>query len=142
VPGWRVLRALDDGEIAMSEVRPKPCPQCPYRKDVPSGVWAETEYAKLPPYDEPTFAQPMEGFACHSSPAQFCNGWAICHTSRGNEFDLLALRLRPAAIPEPSVEMFGSGAEAAEHGMRDVASPSPEAKAAVADLQRKHARLR
>ena len=29
------------------EVRSQPCSSCPYRKDVPSGVWAHHEYEKL-----------------------------------------------------------------------------------------------
>ena len=32
-------------------VRPKPCASCPYRCDVPSGVWHPDEYAKLEVYD-------------------------------------------------------------------------------------------
>ena len=36
-----------------------PCGSCPYRKDVPSGVWAVSEYLKLVEYDRPTGEQPV-----------------------------------------------------------------------------------
>jgi hypothetical protein len=29
----------------------RPCASCPYRKDVPSGIWAAHEYTKLLAYD-------------------------------------------------------------------------------------------
>ena len=44
---------------------PRPCDSCPYRQDVPSGIWAASEYAKLPAYDAPTCAQSARLFLCH-----------------------------------------------------------------------------
>jgi Family of unknown function (DUF6283) len=128
----------------MSKVRPLPCEACPYRRDVPSGLWAEHEYDKLVEYDRPTGSQPFAAFACHASPEALCHGWAVTHTTRGHEFDLLALRLEPqdGPIPAPVIPLFASGSEAAEHGKTDLDAPSAEAKAAVARLQRKHPRLR
>jgi hypothetical protein len=37
--------------MSINPPAPKPCESCPYRKDVPSGVWSEGEYRKLPQYD-------------------------------------------------------------------------------------------
>lgn len=123
-------------------VRSAPCTACPYRRDVPSGVWAWEEYEKLRPYDAETFAQPFNGFACHATPEHFCHGWAVVHTSRGSAFDLLALRLaRVQDIPEPTVPLFDSGAEAADHGQADIEDPSREAKATADRLTRKYERL-
>ena len=128
----------------MSLVRPTPCEACPYRCDVPSGVWAEHEYEKLREYDNPTPMQPMMVFACHANPDFLCNGWAIVHTSRGNEHDLLALRVWPpeGGIPKPVVPLFSSGDEAADHGLMDLYEPSAEAVAVQRKLVRKHPRLR
>lgn len=125
----------------MNQVRRQPCDACPYRRDVPSGVWAAHEYDKLPPYDEPTFAQPLATFGCHATPEFYCHGWAVVHTSRGNEFDLLALRFRPANIPPAKVPLFSSGTEAAEHGKRDIAKPKKKAKETMAKLVSKYPRL-
>jgi hypothetical protein len=108
-------------------------------------VWSYDEYEKLRPYDLPTGDQPLAYFACHATPDSICNGWAVCHTNRGNEFDLLALRLRGAdysMIPAESVPLFDSGNDAADHGQADITDPSDEAVAAVEKLQRKYPRLR
>lgn len=131
----------------MSEVRSAPCAACPYRKDVPSGVWAPEEYDKLPPYDAPTADQPMETFGCHATPEHYCHGWAVVHTSRGHAYDLLALRLAEAmghdvSVPEPAVELFASGSAAAIHGQYDIENPSEEAWEAMERLARKYTRLR
>lgn len=122
-------------------IRRLPCPACPYRCDVPSGVWSLDDYAKLVPYDAETFAQPPAAFACHATPERFCHGWALAHTSRGHEFDLLALRLYPAEIPPLVVPLFASGREAAEHGVRDINHPGPAAIEAMKRLRR-HPHLR
>jgi Family of unknown function (DUF6283) len=126
----------------MTEVRSQPCTACPYRRDVPSGLWAEHEYDKLPPYDEETMSQPFGPFMCHATPDHYCHGWAVVHTSRGNEYDLIALRLVGSPeIPPTRVPLFASGAEAAEHGKRDITTPSPEACDTVERLTRKYPRL-
>jgi hypothetical protein len=128
-------------------VRSMPCTSCPYRRDVPSGLWAAHEYDKLVDYDNPTADQPMAIFMCHATPEAFCHGWAVCHTSRGNRFDLLALRIShlmgrwDGEMPAAGVPLFASGAEAAAHGKAEIESPSPEAKAHVARLTRKYPRL-
>lgn len=115
---------------------PKPCDSCPYRRDVPSGVWHAEEYAKLPLYDEPTGDQPFGLFQCHQyepgdEEARVCAGWVGCHGP-----DLIALRIAvivrsslPASVFDytTTVPLFGSGREAAEHGLRDIEHPSAEA---------------
>lgn len=132
----------------MSEIRSMPCTACPYRRDVPSGLWAEHEYDKLVDYDAPTADQPMAVFACHATPEHLCHGWAVVHMNRGHDHELLALRIRASrgdwrtqGIPEAGVPLFDSGAAAAEHGKRDITTPSPEAVEAVERLARKHPRL-
>lgn len=73
---------------------PRSCASCPYRRDVPAGIWAREEYGKLPGYDEPTPFQPRGVFLCHQHDPgtdghPVCGGWAGCHD--GDE--LLALRM-------------------------------------------------
>lgn len=127
----------------MAEIRSMPCEACPYRRDVPSGLWAASEYDKLVDFDLPTGEQPFQAFACHATPDHLCHGWAVVHSSRGHEFDLLALRMGGSPpVPPPGVPLFGSGREAAEHGKRDIAAPELAAEEAIERLQRKHPRLR
>lgn len=135
----------------MSGVRGEPCRSCPYRRDVPSGLWAFEEYEKLRGYDLPTPDQPMAVFCCHVSPDHLCHGWVAVHQNRtvgeAHPFDLLALRLYesmhgPVELPESSVELFASGNEAADYGQCDIEDPSPEARARTAQLIRKYPRLR
>ncbi len=131
----------------MSHVRSRPCSACPYRRDVPSGVWSAQDYDKLAAYDRPTGEQPINAFSCHATPEHFCAGWAQVHTSRGPENDLLALRLaavmgHDVRTPAPSIPLFDSGTAAAEHGKRDIANPSPEAVRTMQTLLRKYGRLR
>lgn len=115
-----------------SKPRPKPCASCPYRKNVPSGVWDETEYAKLPEYDKEMWEQPPNAFGCHQADGSICAGWLGYH----DPLDLLAVRLGiSAGRLDPScaeyttdVPLFASGAEAAEHGLRDIEYPSERAE--------------
>jgi len=125
-------------------VRKRPCPTCPYRRDVPSGVWAAEEYAKLPGFDGETWEQAAAGafasFCCHSSPDRLCAGWAGCHDMG----ESLALRLARRQVEvDPAVygyvspvPLFASGAEAAAHGMRDLHEPGPAAVRAAGKLRR------
>lgn len=118
-----------------------PCRTCPYRRDVPSGIWSANEYAKLPAYDGDTGDQIMKGgiglFFCHQRNERLCAGWVGCHDTR----HLAALRFAPVA-PETydyvsPVPLFGSGREAAAHGLRDLANPSPQARRQIERLVRK-----
>lgn len=128
---------------------PRPCGSCPYRVDVPSGIWDACEYAKLPAYDRPTFAQPSALFLCHQhdrddAAARVCGGWAGCHD--GDE--LLALRVAVSSgeiavdVAEAvrdyvsPVPLFASGAEAAAHGMREIHTPGAAALTAMAKIGR------
>jgi Family of unknown function (DUF6283) len=126
----------------VTEVRSNPCSACPYRCDVPSGVWEHHEYEKLREYDNITPDQPFAPFMCHATPEHLCSGWAVVHTSRGHEFDLLALRMIGYPdIPVPTVALFPSGNEAADHGQAEIEAPSTEALEAVDRLLRKYPRL-
>lgn len=119
--------------------RKTPCPACPYRRDVPSGVWAPEEYEKLRRYDAPTGDQPLAAFMCHATPERLCHGWAVVHSSRGHDFDLLALRFmfHDAKVPnEAAVPLFASGNEAADYGQRDVTAPTPAAEESISRLLR------
>lgn len=114
-----------------------PCRSCPYRRDVPAGVWNAREYAKLPGYDGETWEQPPKLFFCHQKDGRLCAGWVAVHDMRHN----LAVRLFPVApmvfAYESPVPVFSSGTEAALHGLSGVARPGPAARAMIARLERK-----
>lgn len=126
----------------MIAVRKRPCPTCPYRRDVPSGIWDESEYRKLPAYDGDVpdqFAAGATGlFQCHQRDGQLCGGWVGCHDMRSN----LAVRLHadhvdPAVYDYVSpVPLFASGAEAASHGLRDLTAPGDAAQDKIRQLIR------
>ncbi|WP_153815742.1 DUF6283 family protein [Streptomyces sp. SUK 48] len=127
----------------------RPCDSCPYRRDVPAGIWTAEEYAKLRRYDADTPDQPTRLFQCHQTDAgsvvrRVCAGWAGCH--EGGE--LLALRL---AVLEGSIDavtyravveyvspvaLFPSGREAAAHGEAGVGAPTEEALRLINKIRR------
>lgn len=123
-------------------VRKRPCSSCPYRRDVPSGIWAASEYGKLPGYDGTTEDQLVAGatglFHCHQQPENLCAGWTGCHDMA----ESLAVRLNWRRLSpdiylyESPVPLFGSGAEAAAHGMRDIGNPGPETERKIGQLLR------
>jgi hypothetical protein len=127
---------------------PRPCGSCPYRLDVPSGVWDADEYAKLPAYDLPTAEQPPSAFMCHQQDGRLCAGWVGVHDME----ESLGMRLLAAMSSlsrddleriwdySTDVPLFESGLAAAEHGMRDLDDPSPAAVAVIRRLRRKLAR--
>ncbi|QIG76168.1 hypothetical protein EVC24_147 [Rhizobium phage RHph_I4] len=132
----------------MSEEKPHhalvaPCKSCPYRKDVPSGIWSEEEYEKLPSFDGEIVDQFVNGgtalFLCHQRNNALCSGWLGCH---GTD-NLIALRLHSHAVDESvwgyetDVPLFSSGKEAAEHGMKDIDAPSDAANRTMHRLLRK-----
>jgi hypothetical protein len=127
----------------VSSIRSESCSSCPYRRDVPSGVWAAHTYDLLPPYDEPTAKQPMKLFMCHATTDHVCHGWAVCGMKQDHEHELLALRAWPVEgdVPEERIPLFDSHTEAAEHGKRDIEDPSEEAIATVDRLLGKYERL-
>lgn len=124
---------------------PAPCGTCPYRCDVPSGVWAAAEYVHLPAYDGDTWEQPTGVFLCHQQDGRICAGWAGCHDMAQS----MALRLAAAsgaisgdaldavldyASPVP---LFASGQEAAQHGLADIEEPAAKAVRAIHRLEQK-----
>lgn len=121
----------------MIKPRKVPCSTCPYRRDVPSGIWAAAEYDLLPMFDGETGEQAMKGafhvFRCHQRDGNLCAGWVGCHDMRHN----LAIRMNPKVDHDSCLDyvcpvpLFGSGLEAAEHGKRDLLNPSPAALAKV-----------
>ncbi len=132
-----------------------PCRSCPYRCDVPSGIWDRTEYDKLARYDQSTGYQPTGVFLCHlqdvdgTSP-RICGGWVACHRID----ELLSIRLASfhgrileETVNElyayrPPVEIFASGAEAAEHGKRDIDDPDLGARLAIQKIEKVRRDLR
>jgi hypothetical protein len=127
------------------DVLPVPCKSCPYRKDVPSGVWAAEEYDKLPNFDGTIIEQAEKGavglFLCHQGNDCLCSGWLGCH----GPFELLGVRLYANRLtdealsykPPANVPLFSSGKEAAEHGKRDIDNKSDKAEAVVQRLLKK-----
>lgn len=127
-----------------------PCVSCPYRRDVPSGVWVEEEYEKLPRYDGPTAEQPPSAFFCHQRNGRLCSGWCGTHDME----ESLALRFAviagtidqeayEAAVDyESPVPLWDSGEEAARHGMERVADPDEFARVIIDKTQRKRERRR
>lgn len=118
-----------------------PCGTCPYRRDVPAGIWDASEYAKLPRYDGETMEQFIAGgtglFFCHQNNGHLCAGWVGCHDMNHG----IAVRLN-AVAPETfdyvsPIPLFDSGAEAAEHGLSGIDNPDKKARAAIAKLERK-----
>ena len=117
----------------------KPCGSCPYRRDVPAGVWEAVEYEKLPAYDRETSSQPAGVFLCHQRDGCLCGGWLMAH----DRAHLLALRFAAARL-DPAVwdydaggvPCFGSGLEAAMHGLSGINEPSAAARRVIAGLER------
>lgn len=124
-------------------VAKSPCKSCPYRRDVPSAVWASHEYEKLPEYDGSVVDQLERGtvamFDCHQRTGELCAGWVGCH----GPSNLLALMLNVNRVaPEvweyqSPVPLFASGREACEHGLRDIEKPSGRAHRMMLRLMRK-----
>lgn len=118
-----------------------PCGTCPYRRDVPSGVWDASEYAKLPRYDGDTLQQLAKGgtglFYCHQNDGHLCAGWVACH----DMYEAVAVRLNPIAPDamdyRSPVPLFASGAEAAAHGLAEIDAPSDAARRAIDKLERR-----
>jgi hypothetical protein len=106
-------------------------------------VWDITEYEKLPEYDRPTFDQPIGVFLCHQQDGRVCAGWCGTHDMG----ESLAIRLSSAdnrledldAILdyETVTPLWGSGEEAAAHGVEDLVDPGPEAQRLMANLRKK-----
>jgi hypothetical protein len=132
----------------MGPPAPRPCDSCPYRRDVPSGIWHFDEYEKLRAFDRDTPYQPPTLFQCHqadlgSNRPRICAGWAGCHDAP----NLLALRLavangrispdtfRAVIDYQSPIPLFASGDEAADHGQGDIDNPGEVAARAIAKIE-------
>lgn len=126
---------------------PRPCNTCPYAKSTPSGLWAESEYAKLPKYDGETWEQDVHLFSCHKHGPEdnvLCKGWLLTHgTDR-----LLALRVAGArghtldesVYAECDAEVYESGLAAYEAGILEIPNPSPLAIRRIAQVRAQRAK--
>ncbi len=124
-----------------------PCQSCPYRRDVPSGIWHAEEYDKILPFDNETWMQPPRVFLCHQANGCLCRGWLDTHGS-----ELLALRLGcikgevdPDAVGKaleegPAVPVFDSAAQAAAHGRKAIKRPGRKAREMVSKIEKKRKR--
>lgn len=124
-------------------VRPNgPCVSCPYRRDVPSGIWSREEYEKLRGYDGEISDQAKAGahgvFSCHQADGHVCAGWAGCHDLHETFAGRLHYRhLDPSVFDyESPVPLFDSGNEAADHGERDIGEPGEEARDQIEKITR------
>lgn len=123
----------------------RPCGSCPYRLDVPSGVWSREEYRKLPPFDTPSDPDALTVFLCHQQDGRVCAGWAGCHDMEEAIGPRLAVsmgRMTPEAYAalldyESEVPLFSSGAEAAAHGLVAIEDPDGDARVVIDRLRRK-----
>ncbi|MFJ2662524.1 DUF6283 family protein [Arthrobacter koreensis] len=123
--------------------RKSPCASCPYRKNVPSGIWDQSEYDKLSRYDGEMHEQSATAvFMCHQQDGCVCSGW-LAHREPA---DMLAVRIglmsgqmdMACLDYATDVELFSSGAAAAAHGQRDIDEPSEAAIAVIGKITRKH----
>ena len=122
-------------------VAKSPCSSCPYRKDVPAGVWHKSEYEKLPAYDDGPQGQKsliVGVFLCHQTPEikpkvgtdTVCRGWLTVH-SEGVAARLAVMngQITPeqmyAEVAEP---LYASGAEAAAAGIKGIKRPNKKAR--------------
>lgn len=121
--------------------RKTPCASCPYRRGTPSGVWDASEYEKLPRYDgDIPEQQSVAVFNCHMEEPLICAGWL----GHRDPTELLAVRVAlvsghldaDAAEYTTDVPLFASGAEAAAHGMVDIADPGAQAQSVIDKLTR------
>lgn len=129
----------------MSKIKPplRPCVSCPYRRDVPGGVWHLTEYEKLFKYDDMEDPDSFNVFLCHQLNDRACAGWVAVHDMENS----IGLRLAaskgyvtdPGAFLEfeTDVELFESGTEAAMHGLRSIRDPDTKAKRMIERLEKK-----
>lgn len=130
----------DDEQSEPIPPRATPCASCPFRRNVPSGIWDVEEYEKLPRYDADLPEQPKALFLCHLDEGCACAGWL----GHRDPADLLAVRVGvlqgrvdPACLTYTTrVALFDSGAEAAAHGVAGIAQPDARAIAAISKLER------
>lgn len=127
------------------KVKSRPCPTCPYDRKTPLGIWHEEEYRKLPTYDGDMAEQAMKGatalFNCHYNDGCLCRGWLDCH---GPE-NLIALRLSRKTLPdigEARSDCYASGQECLDANLREIETPSVQARLAMAKIVTTRKRVR
>lgn len=121
---------------------PHPCGSCPYRRDVASGVWSEEEYAKLAPFDT---NEPLTVFMCHQQDGRLCAGWTVVHDMEESIGLRIACAMERITLEDldtirdytTTTPLWGSGAQAAAHGMAEVYAPGGQAAKTIAKLKRK-----
>lgn len=122
----------------------KPCPSCPYRRDVPPGVWDVSEYAKLPLYDRVTMGQPMNAFACHQQNGRLCAGWVGCHDmDESLSFRLISRWMSLEDVEatltyQSPVPLFESGQQACVHGLSEYEAISDKARSLQEKITKRH----
>lgn len=122
---------------------PRPCNTCPYRKDTPAGIWSFKEYIKLPTYDAELGVTNVNVFHCHQETATkvptVCKGWLVVHSeSVAVRMAMMLGYLTEEQVEKGTdVELYASGTEAAEAGIREIWDPSPETCDAVQKLMMK-----
>jgi len=95
----------------------EPCKTCPYRKDVPRGIWTKDEYRNLLAQDRNEFRGAT--FLCHQGrklPAEeqgFCVGWLLDQRTRGISSIQLRIHL-----------MMNKDRDAANRQLKDIRPPS------------------
>jgi len=122
------------------DVKPEPCLTCPYRKDVPSGVWHREEYEKLRAYDD-NLNPPLALFLCHQTNVAnreiLCKGWVMVHRdSIASRMGQLKGEIDATAFTPCQVELHESGNAAADFGEMDVKRPKKKARKVVEKLHK------
>lgn len=123
-----------------------PCSSCPYRKDIPTGVWHASEYEKLRLYDDTAQNQAFIPFHCHQEPEigkpTLCRGWLSVHCESaavrilGMQGNVTEEQVY-AEVKEP---LYKSGNEAADAGLKGIKRPSKKARKIVERLIKKGGR--
>ena len=115
----------------------------------PPGCGQE-EYVKLPEYDKDTAEQPPGVFMCHQDDERLCSGWVGTHDVP----NLLSLRfaigldlmsddtIDAVYSYESPVPLFDSGAEACEHGLKNLREPTRMPCKIVSKIERRRERRR
>ncbi len=134
------------GEGVTLHAAPNPCNTCPYRRDVPAGIWAANEYEKLPQYDGDAIDMIGSIFHCHQENATgidtVCRGWLSVHA---DSVPVRVAVMQGWLTPEQrdaevNVPLFASGAEACKAGLAGVKTPDEAACLAVEKLAKKFAK--
>jgi len=125
--------------VTMLATNKNPCTTCPYRRDVPAGVWTAEEYAKLREYDDESNPA-LAVFLCHQSNvvgvATACKGWVMVHQeSVAVRLGCVLGQLDPATcFAETEIPLHESGVAAADFGEQGVKRPGRKALKVIGKL--------